>query len=72
MYIVRRQTRWAEYLDRFQWEITYIEGLRNKVADTLSRSYQNDTWYDTHVPSEYVTADICLDKDLDDIPPVRQ
>ena len=63
-----RQTCWAEYLDRLQWEITYIEGPHNKVADTLSRYYQNDTWYDTHVSSEYVTAHIHLDKDLDNIP----
>ena len=50
----------------------YVEGPRNKVADALSRYYQNDTWYDTHLPSEYASADIRLDKELDDIPQPRR
>ena len=53
-----RQTHWVEYLDRFRWNITYVEGPHNKVADALSRYYQTDTWYDTHLPGEYVSADI--------------
>ena len=34
-----RQTRWYEYLSRFDYSIQYVEGLRNVVADALSRMY---------------------------------
>ena len=67
-----RQTHWAEYLDWFRWNITYMKGPHNKVADALSQYYQTDTWYNTHIPSEYASADIQLDRDLDDIPQPRR
>ena len=34
-----RQSRWKEYMERFQYSITYQEGLENVVADALSRYY---------------------------------
>jgi len=48
-----------EYLSRFDFDIRYIKGKLNKVADCLSRYYESDTWYDVYDVSEYVDADIC-------------
>ena len=33
----RRQARWLEYLSRFQYQIIYVRGDENVVADALSR-----------------------------------
>ena len=37
-----RQTRWMDYLARFDFDIRYIKGSLNKVADALSRYYEHD------------------------------
>ena len=66
-----RQGRWMSYLDRFRHDIVYVKGQLNKVADTLSRYYETDTWYDTHHVDNYVSADIRLDRDLEDVPEPR-
>ena len=66
-----RQTRWMEYLSRFDFDITYVKGTLNKVADALSRYYQSDTWYDTYHIDEFVNADVRLDRDMDDLPGER-
>jgi hypothetical protein len=63
-----RQTRWMEYLSRFDFDIRYIKGELNKGADCLSRYYENDTWDETHDIQDYVNADIRLDPEMDDIP----
>src|ERR1700722_1735471 len=36
------QMQWMEYLSRFDYDIQYIKGTSNKVADSLSRYYQSD------------------------------
>lgn len=46
-----------------------MKGIDNKVADTLSRYYKNNTWDDCHDVSEYVNVDRRLDPGLEDIPP---
>ena len=51
-----RQMRWMEYLARFNFDITYIKGVSNKVADVLSRYYESDTPEDVHDISVYVNA----------------
>ena len=56
-----RQMRWMEYLSRFDFDIQYVKGVSNKVADSLSRYYQSDTWEDVHPPHHFVNADIQLD-----------
>ena len=62
------QTRWMEYLSWFDFDIRYIQGKLNKVADCLSRYYESDMWYDVYDVSEYVDADVWLDPTLDDVP----
>ena len=61
-----QQTRWYEYLSRFDYSIQYVEGLRNMVADALSRMYasRNDD-----IPiDDWVNADICLDPEGETLP----
>lgn len=66
-----RQMRWMEYLSRFNYDIHYVKGALNKVADALSRYYESDTWYDVHPITSYVDADVCLDPDHEDLPTDR-
>ena len=37
-----RQMRWMDYLARFDFNIRYVKGTLNKVADALSRYYEYD------------------------------
>jgi hypothetical protein len=67
-WLLSRQTRWMEYLSRFNFDIRYIWGKLNKVADCLSHYYESDTWYDVYDVSEYVDADVQLNPTLDDMP----
>ncbi|KAJ7440664.1 hypothetical protein B0H11DRAFT_1750598, partial [Mycena galericulata] len=66
-----RLIRWDEYLSRFDFEITHVEGIQNKVADCLSRLYENDTANDQYSPYDYVSADARLDPDLEDMTRLR-
>jgi hypothetical protein len=52
--LTSRQRRWNDYLSRFDFDITYIKGELNKVADCLSWYYKSDTKADAHEPHEYV------------------
>jgi len=63
-----RQARWAEYLSRFDFEIMYVKGKENVVADSLSRYYKSDTAEDKHPSYVYTSADIRLDPDGEDLP----
>ncbi|OJT05306.1 Transposon Ty3-I Gag-Pol polyprotein, partial [Trametes pubescens] len=67
----RRQIRWYEYLARFDYDITYIPGRLNKVADCLSRYYENDTPDDVIEDYHVVNADTRLDPEGDDLPQSR-
>jgi len=62
------QMRWMEYFSQFDYNIQYIKGTSNKVADSLSRYYQSDTDDDIHPTYDYVTADVQLDPEGEDIP----
>ena len=53
-----RQMRWMEYLSRFDYDIQYIKGTSNKVADSLSRYYQSDMDEDNHPSYDYVLRPI--------------
>lgn len=67
-----RQIRWMEFMSRFDFNIQYVEGKLNKVADALSRYHEHDSWEKEDLPpEEYVNADARLDPDHEDIPWVR-
>lgn len=56
---------------RFDLDITYVKGEYNKVADCLSRYYENDTSTDVHEYHEYVHADRLIDPEGEDLPSDR-
>jgi hypothetical protein len=37
----RRQTRWAEFLSRFNFQLTYRPGKQNGKADALTRRFED-------------------------------
>jgi len=63
-----RQRRWLDYLSRFNFDITYVKGESNKIADCLSRYYESDVPGEEHPPGEYVQADYRMDCNGDDLP----
>ena len=56
-----RQTRWMEFLQRFDFDITYVKGEENIVADCLSRYHESDIPGEVHPIHIYVNADDRLD-----------
>jgi len=66
-----QQRRWMDYMSRFTFDITYIKGELNKVADCLSRYYKNDTIHDVHMYNEYIQADAHIDLAGEDLPALR-
>src|ERR1700722_17023577 len=62
---------WMEYLSWFDYDIQYIKGTSNKVADSLSRYYQSDTDEDNHPTYDYVMVDVLLDPEGEDLPWIR-
>ena len=61
-----RQVRWYEYLSRFNYTIQYIEGVKNIIADVLSRMY---TGQNNLIPvDDWVNADIWLDPEGKTLP----
>jgi len=57
-----------EYLARFDYDITYIKGETNLVADALSRYHENNLWDEEIDKSQYVNADARLDPEGEDLP----
>jgi RNase H-like domain found in reverse transcriptase len=66
-----RQAHWMEFLACFDFDITYVKGETNLVADVLSRYYKNNHWDESHNASHYVNADAWLDPKGEDLPWVR-
>lgn len=65
-----RQSRWWEFLSRFDYETVYVKGHTNTIADLFSRYFQDRQ--DEIVPlHEMVNADRRLDPDGDELPAVR-
>jgi len=60
-----------DYLSRFNFDITYIKGDLNKVANCLSHYYKSDNTQDVHMYNEYVRADACIDPAEEDLPAQR-
>jgi hypothetical protein len=69
--LLRRQMRWMEYLTRFNFDIRYVKGELNKVADVLSRYYEHDYWTEVPEMQDYINANVRLDPDHDDLPKGR-
>ena len=63
-----RQAQWMEFLAHFDYDITYVKGKTNLVADALSRYYENDEWDKSPDGSLYVNANIWLDPEGEDLP----
>ena len=59
--LLDRQVQWWEFLSHFNYTIMHVEGVDNKVADSLSHYYENDMSEDNHSENTYVNADIMLD-----------
>lgn len=66
-----RHQRWVDYLERFDYNIVYVEGPINKVGDCLSRYFESDSPEESHELYEYVQADYRLDPHGVDIPRAR-
>jgi hypothetical protein len=66
-----RLIRWDEYLSRFKYEVMHVPGEQNKVADCLSRYYENDRYDEVHEPHNYVTSDVRLDPKHEDLTELR-
>lgn len=67
-----RQTRWMEYIERFNYTIMYVKGETNLVADCLSRYYENDSPGEVHNYDDYVNADARFDPEGDELPMERR
>ena len=66
-----RQTRWWEYLSRFNFTIQHVDGDMNCVADCLSQYYENDSPDDHHPDHNFMSADVKLNPDGELIPVKR-
>jgi hypothetical protein len=58
-------------MSKFEFDITYIKGELNKVADCLSRYFENDTSSNVHELHEYVQVDRRIDPEGEDLPRER-
>ena len=56
-----RQARWLEKISSFTFEVVYIPGSENVVADALSRIYSNDSSGTVRARSEYTYHDVIDD-----------
>src|SRR6266481_3859430 len=66
-----RQTRWWEYISRFNFTIQHVDGTLNRVADCLSHYYKSDYPDDKHPDHEFVSANTRLDLDAELLPVQR-
>jgi hypothetical protein len=59
-----RQARWIEKISVFDFEVVYITGSENVVADALSRLYANDSPGTIRSSTEYTSHDVLDDDTL--------
>ncbi|KAG6883505.1 hypothetical protein C0995_012191, partial [Termitomyces sp. Mi166 len=55
-------------MSRYDFDITYVKGELNKVADCLSQYFESDTPDDVHNVYDYVQADKRIDPEGEDLP----
>jgi hypothetical protein len=60
-----------DYMSQFDFDITYVKGELNKVADCLSRYFENYTMDEAHEVHDYVRADTRMDPLGEDLPTYR-
>jgi hypothetical protein len=65
------QRQWMDYMSRFDFDITYVKGELNKVADCLSCYFKNDTMDKAHEVHDYVRVDTEMDPLGEDLPTYR-
>lgn len=70
-HLYRRQTRWIDYLSRFDYDIIHVPGTTNHAADFLSRYYENSPPNVQLQEYDFVRADRMLDPEGDDLPRPR-
>ena len=66
-----QQARWLEKILSFNFEVIYVPGNENVLADALSRIYSNDSPTTVHARSEYTYHDVVnddMDIQVGDIP----
>jgi hypothetical protein len=56
-----RQARWLEKISSYTFEVVYVPGSENVVADALSRIYSNDSIGTERARSEYTYHDVVDD-----------
>ncbi|KAJ2921647.1 hypothetical protein H1R20_g15445, partial [Candolleomyces eurysporus] len=66
-----RQARWLEKISTFNYEVKYIPGAENVLADSLSQMYSNDSPGTVCARAEYTFHDV-LDDDSSPVPPQTQ
>ena len=59
--ISSRQARWLEKISSFLFNIMYVLGSENIVADALSCMYSNDSVGTVHASSEFIHHDVSDD-----------
>ena len=62
------QTRWWEYISRFNFTIQHVDGTSNQVVDFLSHYYELDYLDDEHPNHKFVSANAKLDPDAELLP----
>ncbi|KAI9069511.1 hypothetical protein FKP32DRAFT_1559582, partial [Trametes sanguinea] len=67
-----RLIRWDEFISKFRAEFEHIPGTENKVADCLSRYFENDHPEEIHPVQTYVNADVRLEPDTSELTKLRQ
>jgi len=67
-----RQCRWMDYMSKSNFNITYVKGKFNKVADCLSHYYESNTNADIHEFHECIQADRRINSNGEDLPNARR
>jgi hypothetical protein len=60
-----RQARWIEKISKFDFEVVYVAGSENVIADVLSRMYSADSPGTVRAATEYTYFDVVDDDHLD-------